>query len=300
MKRFSTLFLSVAITGSALAQIPNAGFETWTAHTGYDTPDSWGNLNSFTTLASVYTCEKGTTAPAAGSAYIKLTSKTVPLVGTVPGIAVTGNINTTTFSVSGGFPNTTRPAKLSGQWQYMASGSSDHAHIAVLLTKWNLATSKRDTVAFTDSILSGMAMSWTAFDINLKYYSGKYPDTAIILLASSGLTPVAGSYLWVDGLAFNGTVPSGVVTVKGDANPTVLYPNPASSVLNIYYYSLYGGSVKMNVHDMSGRLLQQNNSTITAGENNIPVNTAALPHGNYILRISDDFGGVEEKEFSIK
>ncbi len=294
MKKISTLVCSVLLTGAAFAQIPNAGFESWTAHTGYNTPDSWGNLNSVTSLASVYTCEKGTSGAPAGASFIKLTSKTVPVIGVAPGLAVTGTINTTTFSVSGGFPNATRPATFNGQWQYMAFGS-DQGHIGIFLSKWNMSTNKRDTVAFTDQALSGMAMSWAPFSINLNYYSGKYPDTAMIILSASGSTPVANSYLWVDSLAFAGSVASGVVTVTNNTLPTTIYPNPASDITNITYYSNQGGNVKISIVDITGKTIKEISSKATRGENSFPINVTGMARGAYFVNISEGQNRVERK-----
>ncbi len=297
MKKLSTLFCSIVLTGSAFAQIPNASFESWTAHTGYDTPDQWGNLNSFTGTASVYTCEKGTPG-ASGASYIKLTSKTVVLP-VAPGIAVTGSINTTTLSVSGGFAYTLRPASLTGQWQYATTGT-DSGHVMALLTKWNLATNKRDTVAFANKTVGGTLSTWTAFTINLNYYSGKLPDTAMILLASSGTTPVANNSLYIDTLAFAGNVPSGVVTVNTNSTPSIIYPNPSGGNANLYYYSITGGNIRLSVLDFSGRLIKESTTNAAIGENNFQVNVSGLVHGMYVLRIADELGGVEEKKFIVK
>src|SRR5437667_42356 len=77
-------------------------------------------------------------------------------------------------------------------------------------TKWNTATSKRDTIAFKNYALPGMVMSWGTFTIPLTYYSYATPDSAIIVLSASGTTPVVNSYLYVDNLAFSGTGPSNV------------------------------------------------------------------------------------------
>ncbi len=299
MKKLSTLFLGTIFAVTASAQIPNAGFESWTAGTGYDTPDSWGTANPLTAALLTFTCEKGTTGAPEGSNYIKLTSKTATLI-TIPGIAVTGTITLsgTTPSISGGFASTARPASLSGKWQYMASGS-DHAHIGVFLSKWNSTTGKRDTVAFTDSILSGMAMSWAPFDINLKYYSGKTPDTAMIVLSSSGPTPVAGSYLYVDALAFSGSVPSGVVTVNNTTSPTVIFPNPASRLTNVYFNSKNGGAVTFSVCGIDGKIEKTISMNAARGENSIPVDVSALSKGIYFLRI-ESVGGAEVQKLIVE
>ncbi len=298
MKKIATLCCSVLLAGSALAQIPNANFESWTAHTGYDTPDSWDNLNSMTSLASVYTCEKGTTGAPSGASYLKLTSKTVTGIGVAPGIAVTGTINTTTFSVTGGFPFTTRPINLTGQWQYMAYGS-DAGHIAIMLSKWNMTTSRRDTVAFTDQVLSGMAMSWASFTIPVIYRTGAIPDTAMILLSSSGSTPVANSYLWVDTLKFTGASPAYSVNSTNKETPLTIYPNPATNATNVVYYSSTGADISISVTDMSGRIVRELNSKATKGENNVVVNTSGISSGIYTVRVTEEQAH-EERMLMIK
>ncbi len=301
MIKHITLTLSLLCTGLAFAQIPNASFETWTHHTGggsagYDTPDSWGNINSLTSFDSTYTCTKGTTGAPSGSAYIKLTSQTVPIVGAVPGIAVTGTISLsgTTPSVSGGFANATRYANLTGQWQYMAMGA-DQGHIAVFLSKWNSALNKRDTVSFTNYSLSGMVMSWTAFSIPLTYQKGSIPDTAMIVLSSSGTTPVANSYLYVDALAFTGTVPTGVVTVVNDRAATTIFPNPAKDKSTIYYYSLFAGQLQINITDISGKIIRTSSARIINGSNDISLDLTGLIKGVYMVNLTDGIGTESKK-----
>ncbi len=298
MKKITTLFCTLMITGAAFAQIPNPSFESWTSHTGYDTPDSWGNTNPFTVLSSTYTCDKGTSGAPAGSNYIKLTTKNCGVV--VPGVAVTGTIGLsgTSVSVSGGFPNTSRPATLNGQWQYMAASGTDHAHVIVFLSKWNTATSKRDTVAFTDSSLNGMAMSWAPFSITLNYYSGKTPDSALIILSSSNLsatTAVVNSYLYVDTLAFAGSVPSGVTTINNAVTSTVIFPNPAANGHTTLYYNGDGSSVKVSITDMNGRIVKTMTEATTKGTNYIQINTSEFAPGMYFIRITNEQGSEVKK-----
>jgi len=299
MIKIFTLSASLLCSVVAFGQIPNANFENWT-HTattgaggtaGYDQPVSWGSANAFiSTLDSVYTCIKGTPAPV-GTYYIKLLSKAVPIVGAIPGVAVTGAITVsgTTYSVSGGFPFSSRPANLTGQWQYMASGA-DQGHIVVFLSKWNSALNKKDTVSFTNYALPGMAMTWAPFTIPLTYQKGSIPDTAMILLASSGTTPVAGSYLYADTLLFTGTVPSGVVTVVNDHAATTIYPNPARDKATIYYYSLFSGQLQITITDIGGKTIRQQSSRIINGSNDIQLDVSGLIKGNYLVNMTDGMG----------
>jgi hypothetical protein len=153
----------VALADSIFAQIPNNGFENWTSMGSYYLPDGWGNLNPVTNPAGIYTCIKGTPGNP-GNSYIKLVSQTVTGMGVVPGIAVSGVLNTTTLLPESGFAYADRPTSLQGNWQFMASGT-DQGFIAVFLTKWNTLLNRRDTIAGASSPLHGMVMSWQSFEL---------------------------------------------------------------------------------------------------------------------------------------
>lgn len=286
MKKLLLLLAAATIAGSTTAQIPNAGFENWSNTSGYNTPDNWSNLNSMSASASVYTAEKGTPGNP-GSSYLKLTSKTVSGLGVVPGIAATGQINTSTMSVSGGFPWTTRSQSLTGNWQYMAYGS-DAGFIAVYLTKWNAASGMRDTVASSVSTLSGMVMSWGSFTKNLTYFKGFNPDSALIILSSSGATPVANSYLYVDNLAFSGTVATTAVstTVSGVAGLSV-FPNPASSQITISLTASTPGAYTVKLVDMVGRVVRTQSLMATKGQISTMLNTEGISSGTYLLSVNN-------------
>ena len=283
MKKLFTFLCTVLISNSLFAQIPNPGFETWDTTGGYNHPVSWDSPDSITNSSSVYPCEQGTPG-AAGSFYLKLTSKAI-LTTVVPGVAVSGKINFTTFQPQSGFAYTLRPANLTGSWAYMASGS-DQGHIMVLLTKWNSGTSSRDTVAFTDYALPGMVMSWASFSIPISYQSSSYPDSAIILLSASGAAPEAFSYLWVDRLAFSGTTTAGLGNAPGAFKSTI-YPNPASSAATILYKSASGRDITICISDISGRSIMKLTQAVTVGENRLPVNISGVAQGVYVVRIID-------------
>ncbi len=298
MKSCSILFLSLMISCAAMAQIPNASFETWTAHTGYNTPNGWGNTDSLTSLASVYNCEKGTGgATGGGSYYLKLTSKTV-LTTVIPGVAVTGSISLsgTTYGVNGGFANTTRPQNLTGSWQYQASGA-DHAQIIVLLSKWNATLGRKDTVSFTTYAVPGLPTTqttWATFSIPLTYRDGKYPDTGMILVSSSAATPVAGSYINLDNLAFSGTVASGVGQVTEHAE-TIIYPNPAKGNAHISYYSINNGNVNIYFTDIAGHLIKNITAQVATGNNNLLLELNDLNKGSYIVTLAGETGMESQK-----
>lgn len=308
MKKLSTLLIALSLGYVANAQIPNAGFENWTAHTAssgnYDTPDDWGNADTLgtITLAGVgYTCEKGTPG-AVGSSYIKLTSKasSVSAIGVVPGIAVSGKISfsmTGTPSISSGFPITTRPANLTGQWQY-TPGAGDQGSISVLLTKRNVAASKTDTISYTEYQLAGTVSSWTAFSIPLTYQHGDAPDSGRILLLSGKISGgTAGSTLSVDDLAFTGSVPNGVVNVNNITPSIEIYPNPATGYANISYESVTAGNVHISVTNLSGSTVTEVDFKKSRGANTFPIDISKIASGIYFVKMSDENGVAVKKLF---
>jgi len=273
---------------TASAQIPNAGFENWSTTNGYAQPDGWTTLNAMTNAMSVYTAEMGTPGHP-GSSYLQLTSKTVSGMGVMPGIAATGNVNMATMSISGGFPYATRSANLTGAWQYMAMSGSDQGFIAAYLTKWNTGAQKRDTVAYANKPLAGMVMSWANFTIPLTYVSNTLtPDSALIILSSSGMAPANGSYLYVDNLGFSGSVaPTSVANTPGLADNLVVYPNPAKDNLNISFNSSFSGNYTIDVVDLSGKRLSSQTTQIKQGDNKVLINLKAFAPGTYVLQISN-------------
>jgi hypothetical protein len=205
----------LAFTGTVaptVTTIPNADFENWINNGTYNSSASWDNLNSVTYASSVYTDEQGTPGASgvAGTSYLKLTTKTVPGIGVVPGIAVSGILNKTTLQPVSGFAFNQRPASLTGNWQYMVysdTSVNNFGYVDVKLTRWDPVLKSRNTVASLHYNLPDMVMDWEVFSLPLTYVDNvNYPDSAIITLSASGATPTESDYLYVDNLAFSGTV----------------------------------------------------------------------------------------------
>lgn len=294
-KNIISFFTAIAISSAAFAQIPNNGFENWTSMGSYSDPNSWDQLNAMTSSMSVYTCTKGTPGNP-GTAYLKLVSKNVSGMGVMPGLATTGMINMGNLSVTGGFAFTQRPQSLTGAWQYMPSGS-DAGMVAVYLTKWNSIMNMRDTVAMAMQSLTGMVMSWTNFTLNLMYMSGGNPDTAQIILSSSGMTPVANSYLYVDNLAFTGNV-AGVKEISQITNLSI-YPNPASEKISVDVTLQKSTSMKLQLLDLSGKVIKESYEANVSGKINRSIELTTLAKGIYFVKISTD-NGTEVRKITVE
>lgn len=253
MKKFLFSIAFMACGSLAIAQIPNSGFETWTNTGGFNTPQGWDNPNSMTASASVYTCMKGTPG-SPGTSYLKLISKTVTGMGVVPGIAVSGSMDMATMKPKSGFAYDARPTSLTGKWQYMATGA-DQGYIAIYLTRWDAGMGMRDTIGKAKKLLPGMAMSWATFTLPVVYSSQEFPDSCQIVFSASGNTPVATSYLYIDGLSF-----SGVVTANKEVETRSafkVWPSPVTDKLNFDAQSLQGKVTQIRVLNLAGQSIEQ-------------------------------------------
>ncbi len=230
-KTIVSILVSVLFTVTAFAQIPNNDFESWVSVSGYSSPNGWDNLNRITYNSSIYTCMEG--APGyTGSSFLFLATKTIPGRGLVPGVAVCGTLDTLTYKPVSGFVFSARPQYLSYYMQYMPAVPTDPSSVKVLLTKWNSSLLKRDSIAYGESYYSGMAHTWVNSTTALNYYSGDYPDSAIIVISSSDSVPQNFSTIYIDKLEFIGTV-QGIDHLSSPSDYFSIYPNPASDNITI-------------------------------------------------------------------
>lgn len=282
-KQILSIIFGAACSLSAFAQIPNNGFENWSTVGSYNNPDSWGNLNAVTSVLSVYTCVKGTPG-AVGTAYMKLTSKSVVGMGVVPGIAVTGTIDIVSMKPKGGFPMTTRPQALTGKCQYMYGASpNDIGFMSVTLTKWDANTNTSLPIASGIKNLTGMEMSWADFSIPLTYVSSATPDTAMIVLSASGATPSNGSYLYVDNLNFTGTATG--INELNSLNAISIYPNPSSE--NQIHISATNEKLQsIDIMSIEGKLISHTDVYSNNNENIIDI--SSLQAGQYIVKLNSE------------
>ncbi len=288
MIRLITLFTALFVTTSCIAQIPNGDFETWDSSAGYQMPVGWDNMNPVTTSTSFYTCQR--MDPGYSGYSIKLGTLNVPGIGIVPGIAVSGRLDHTSYLPISGFPYTLRPQVLAGEWQYMAYSSADQGFITIFLSKWNSGTSHRDTIAYTRYDLPDMVMAWTAFHIPLYYYSSASPDSAMVVLSASGSNPLVYSILMVDDLRFADSLTLGAENQFKLVNELSVFPNPAKEKFTLSYNSVSGNDTHVSISDLSGRTIKTLTLKVSKGMNTNTINTADLSKGFYIIKIEDEQG----------
>lgn len=281
MKKYILSITAMLATVVSVAQIPNSGFENFTTVGSYDIPDGWGTMNNATATSSVFSATKGTPG-SPGNSYLKLTSKTTGSTVT-NGIAVSGKLDSINMKAKSGFPFNMQPVSLTGKWQHMIYGSSQGS-VKAILTKWNVGSNKRDTVATCAQTLAGMAMSWAAFTINFTYLSGAMPDSCIIELRASGSNPTNNDYLWVDNLAFSGSVTS-LEKNTSFLSTLIISPNPTSENINVTLNLRSPQQISIEIADINGKLIRSKNVGVVNNESIQTINTADLAKGVYLLKI---------------
>ncbi len=122
----------------------------------------------------------------------------------------------------------------------------------------------------------------------MNYLSTTPPDSAVIVLSASGangVTPVNGSYLYVDELTFFGTV--GIDENNVLTNDIQISPNPSSSFFRVNYRLNKESDVSLIVTDITGKKVKElTKIQSTVGENSISVQTTGMSKGVYFMTIT--------------
>lgn len=267
----TTCLLAAGMATGTMAQIPNGGFEDWTDMSSYVDPDGWITFNALTSLipGTSPSCEQDSPG-AVGSYYATITTRNVTGLGLLPGIIVTGDVNTGET----GFPYASRPEALTGKWQHGIQ-ALDTGMVMVYLTKWNSVTQEADSVGGGVILVLGNLSGWNNLNVPIDYFSTATPDTAYVGIISSLNSPVAGSFISVDDLGFNG-----VAAVAEQEGPVAirLYPSPVQDKLQV---SADRPVREWSILDLTGRQVMQQGVHAQQWE----VDLSALHTGRYLVQL---------------
>lgn len=263
--RFATLGLMLAST-AAMAQIPNASFETWTNFGDYQDPAGWASLNILASLTGAeISCEQVTGAVGSYGASVKTVN--VPGVGLLPGLLISGD----PVAAADGFPTTLRPQALNGKWKVDVE-TGDQASVTITFSRWDAVAQEREVIGSGAVVVGTNVAAWTNFSVPITYASSATPDTASIAVLSSLGAGVAGSTISVDDLSFGAAV--GIAEeFAGSVN---LWPVPATDVLNLSASAAFR-TVELIAAD--GRLVKQ----VANVTDRLQLEVADLDAGAYVL-----------------
>jgi len=183
-------------------QVPNGGLEIWTNNK----PQSWNTSNDLTNLPFVgYLSVNRSNDAYEGEYAARITTGT--LIGNlVPGFLTIGVLNVNIENpeqsgITGGHPFNSRPLLMRGHYKYSTPGE-DIGLGALLLSKFNSETGKRDTIAAGGWFFPPQD-EYVEFSMPILYLENETPDTLNVLFISSNFENIThGSELFVDALEF--------------------------------------------------------------------------------------------------
>ena len=164
-------------------------------------------------------------------------------------------------------PIASRPVALKGQYKYTEAfldsefgNGYDQASATVILTKWNEAASRQDTIGSGHIFLSG-AIWYTEFVCPITYTSHEIPDSVTVILDPSLMNHEGwprlfspsgeSSFLTIDSIELVEEDSSGRLGISTVQQKKFgLYPNPVNNVLK---FTDFKGDVE--VYDTTGKLV---------------------------------------------
>ena len=269
--------------------ITNAGFERWTAVSSYEDPDDWTTLNPAGVILGAEMAFQSTAAGEfhSGSAAIKLVTADVQFFGMTPSVLTTGEINTGTQEIEGGWPINSRPSAFGGWFRYDTL-MADTGLVSITLSKINAGTGMSEIIGYAEQDILATDSMFQNIELTVNYTSTEVPDEVLLLMTSGGNSAQDGSALFVDDLYYS--FPSGIETPESIG--LELFPNPVTNVLNIHSTAgLKFNSVQ--VYSIDGRLIL----TSTVNSNNSRVDVSSLKTGAYIIELNAESGTIVRQQF---
>jgi hypothetical protein len=289
----------VAIGQSSL---PNGNFEGWYQYPnhGFYEPDGgfFKTLNILDTIPTppgitAYPCD---TAHAGNYSAGLVTQKIELMNILIPGVIGTLTINWATFNATLGtrYTWTTKAERLQGFYQaYPVNG--DSTGVVLLLSKWNTASGKRDTIAYNKLIFQGTVNTWTEFDIAIDYWDNStMPDSITLLLLSCGgynATNMMASVGQVGSRArFDDVTLTNIAGIEMYLNPEVdvqIAPNPVSGPFHVTLSEVVKNGT-LTLYNIRG---QEIRSYVLHGKINT-LDASGLPAGTYFYKLTDGSKGL--------
>lgn len=253
----------------ALAQIPDASFESWSG----STPSSWltgDNTGGVTQSANTH----------AGSYAAKIN-----IVDLGAGTKTSGSLKPKS---SGAFHVTTTPEALHG-WYIFNNGGSDKLSVSTI------AANVSNTYGATENKYFTATSVYKEFVVNYDYSgTGSVDSVSISILITNYNNSSYGqhiaSYAIIDDLSFGPILGIDEKKSKDNFNLEDAYPNPSNEISTIVYNLSATAEVSAAVYDITGSCVKNmiNRLEQTPGRYKIIVNTNELNSGIYCYRFTVD------------
>jgi hypothetical protein len=257
------------------AQIPNPGFEQWTA----GQPADWFTTN----IQGIAVPITQSSTSHSGSSALRGEVVMATSMPYTPSLFAGADAN--------GFAVSQRYAAVSGYYQF-APVSGDK--FTVTVTMW------RDNMGIGSGILyiSEASAVYKPFTVNITYYTEEVPDNCMIQVLITG--PATGddfhlgSVMLLDDLSFSSATAIAndeniISQIPEQFNLAQNYPNPFNATTKIAYDLPDAGFVSLKVLDISGReIATLMNGYSGAGHHTVTFDAGKLPSGIYFYRLQTD------------
>ena len=262
------------VPNRSLAQIPNAGFESWSG----GVPTDWFTSNliilgvPYAVNVTQSTDAHGGSSAAQGTVIDYFGSPYTPLM--FSGVDAVG------------FPINSRPEAVHG-WYKLTSEGGDALDVVVSAQKNGVGNGVGVLLTATPQT------AYMEFVVNMYYTNAETPDTAWISIVlantTTGVTHV-GSTFWIDDLSFGPAVPT---DVRESANGTPAafalnqnYPNPFNPSTMIQFEIPSTRFVTLKVYNVLGQeVASLINNQLEAGRYRAEFDGRTLPSGTYMYRL---------------
>ncbi len=179
---------------------------------------------------------------------------------------------------------------------------------------WNLSTGGPGTFSYLWSFGDGTS-STEEFPAHT-YASGEW-ELCLTINDGTGCTDTYCDLISVDGdgilngltggsgnrNAFTIRVMNGLSTTVGESRvftEFTMWPNPVQNELNVSVTSEMKGNVRMSITDLSGRMVMDENRTLTSSLNSMIVPVADLNAGVYMVKLSDGTNTVSSRFVKVR
>lgn len=277
MRTLKLLCFAVVLSSLSLAQIPNAGFETWAADpdTNYN-PVGWETTNSYP-MVSVEPVTPGHQ----GTYAMKVKSLDLGII-VLPGAAI----------MEAGYNFAQTPTRFSA-WVRSTIMPGDTAIIIVALMKGDTVIAATGDCTFK---IDSSYANYTYLEFPIAVISSAIPDSFYVMVTSGLSNPQVGTEIIVDDIAFTNDGPVNVLTERGLPGAFLLdqnYPNPFNPETAVSYQLSAVSDVTLTVYDLLGRVAAVLvDETLPAGRHRAIWNAVGHPSGIYFVRLES--GGLVE------